>query len=129
MSTTLTTSATKTTPIQYKIILIKPDNKIASDIFAKINTVRSENRIWLEDNTNTYIYKHLESPFYEKKDIETIIYNYGIQKAIQYFWLNKKYADKIMKLIDSDESKIYYGMAYYILCECFDYRIIQNEPE
>lgn len=112
---------------QYKIILIKPDNKIAADIFVKIKDIKSENRILLEDNTNAYILKHLESPFYEKQDIEKIIYNYGIQKAIQYFWLNKKYSEKIMKLIDSDESKIYYGMAYYILCECFDYRIIQNK--
>ena len=111
----------------YKIILIKPDNKIASDIFNKINNVKSVNRMWLEESTKDYILKHLESPFYNKKDIETIIYNYGIQKAIQYFWLNKKYAEKIMKIIDSDESKIYYGMAYFILCECFDFRIIQDE--
>jgi hypothetical protein len=116
-----------TTPIRYKIILIKPDNKIATDIFHKIKDITSESKLWLQDNTNMYIFKHLESPFYEKKDIETIIYNYGIQKAIQYLWLNKRYADKIMRLVDSDESKIYYGMAYYILCECFDYRIIQSE--
>jgi hypothetical protein len=115
--------------LQYKIILIKPDNKTACDIFNKIKDIKSESKMWLEENTQAYILKHLENPFYEKKDIENIIYHYGIQKAIQYFWLNKRYADKIMKLIDSDESKIYHGMAYYILCECFDYRIIQSESD
>lgn len=37
-----------------------------------------------------FIYSHLKLPLYEKRDIEEIIFNYGIQNAIQHYILNKK---------------------------------------
>ena len=58
---------------------------------------------------------------YEKKDIEEIIYNYGIQNAILHFVLNKRYYNNIIELVDNDENKVYIGIAYYIITECFDY--------
>jgi hypothetical protein len=112
---------------KYKIILTKPDNVIASDIYSKIKYITSHDRQVLIMNTEKYIYNHIQLPFYEKKDIEEIIYNYGIQNAIQHFILNKKYYNVIREIIDNDESKIYIGVAFYILRECFEYRIINTE--
>jgi hypothetical protein len=111
---------------KYKIILTKPNNVIAKDIFSKINNITSNDRSMLIFNTEKYIYNHILLPFYEKKDIEEIIYNYGIQNAIQHFILNKKYYNIIREIVDNDESKIYIGIAFYILKECFEYRIIEN---
>ena len=111
---------------KYKIILIKPDNGMAADIYSKIKYITSTDKRVLVLNTEKYIYNHILLPFYEKKDIEEIIYNYGIQNAIQHFILNKKYYNIIREIVDNDESKIYIGIAFYILRECFEYRIIEN---
>lgn len=111
---------------KYKIILIKPDNVVAADIYNKIKYITSIDKRVLVLNTEKYIYNHILLPFYEKKDIEEIIYNYGIQNAIQHFILNKKYYNIIREIVDNDESKIYIGIAFYILRECFEYRIVDN---
>ena len=112
---------------KYKIIITKPNNIIASDIYNKINKIISTDRRALVYNTEKYIYNHLLLPFYEKKNIEDIIYQYGIQNAIQHFILNKKYYNAIREIVENDESKIYFGIAFYILRECFEYRIINTE--
>lgn len=124
MSDTCTDTSEKI--YKYKIILIKPDNIIASDIFSKIKYITLTDRRALICNTEKYIYNHIHLPFYEKKDIEEIIYKYGIQNAIQHFILNKKYYNIIREIVDNDESKIYIGIAFYILRECFEYRIVEN---
>jgi hypothetical protein len=111
---------------KYKIILTKPNNVVATDIYSKIKYITSTDKRVLVLNTEKYIYNHILLPFYEKKDIEEIIYNYGIQNAIQHFILNKKYYNIIREIVDNDESKIYIGIAFYILRECFEYRIIEN---
>ena len=112
--------------IKYKIILTKPDNIVASDIYSKIKYITSTDKRTLVCNTEKNIYNHILLPIYEKKDVEEIIYNYGIQNAIQHFILNKKYYNIILEIVDNDESKIYIGIAFYILRECFEYRIIEN---
>ena len=126
MSDTYTDTDTSEKIYKYKIILTKPDNIIASDIFSKIKYITLTDRRALICNTEKYIYNHIQLPFYEKKDIEEIIYKYGIQNAIQHFILNKKYYNIIREIVDNDESKIYIGIAFYILRECFDYRIVEN---
>ena len=126
MSDTYTDTDTSEKIYKYKIILTKPDNIIASDIFSKIKYITLTDRRALICNTEKYIYNHIHLPFYEKKDIEEIIYKYGIQNAIQHFILNKKYYNIIREIVDNDESKIYIGIAFYILRECFDYRIVEN---
>jgi hypothetical protein len=108
----------------YKIILKKTDNIIVNDIYSKIKDIRREDKLWLVENLKIYILDHLKNPFYEKKDLEKIIFDYGIQKSIQDFILNKKYYDDIMNIVESDESKIYYGIAFYIIYGYFEYRII-----
>jgi hypothetical protein len=120
-------SETSDKEYKYKIILTKSDNVIASDIYSKIKYITSHDRLALIINTEKYIYNHIQLPFYEKKDIEDIIYKYGIQNAIQHYILNKKYYNVIREIIDNDESKIYIGIAFYILRECFEYRIINSE--
>ena len=126
MSDTYIDTDTSEKIYKYKIILTKPDNIIASDIFSKIKYITLTDRRALICNTEKYIYNHIHLPFYEKKDIEEIIYKYGIQNAIQHFILNKKYYNIIREIVDNDESKIYIGIAFYILRECFDYRIVEN---
>jgi hypothetical protein len=126
MSDTYTDTDTSEKIYKYKIILTKPDNIIASDIFSKIKYITLTDRRALICNTEKYIYNHIHLPFYEKKDIEEIIYKYGIQNAIQHFILNKKYYNIIREIVDNDESKIYIGIAFYILRECFEYRIVEN---
>lgn len=106
---------------KYKIILKNPTNLIAECIYNKINNIKNEDRIYLINNANKYIFEHISLPMYEKKDIEEIIYNYGIQNAIQHFILNKRYYNNILELVDNDENKIFFGIAYYILTECFEY--------
>ena len=107
----------------YKIILNNKANNIARCIYDKIKNVRSENRDWLVNSTNGYIFAHLELPLYEneKEYFEKIIYDYGIQKAIENFILNKKCYEVIMNLVDNDEKKVYLGIVYYIISEYFEY--------
>jgi hypothetical protein len=105
----------------YKIILNNNANSIANCIYGKIKQIRSENKEWLVNSTNGFIFNHLELPLYSKEDLEEVIYEYGIQKAIEKFILNKKHFDIIMNHIDNDETKIYIGIAYYIICEYFEF--------
>ena len=105
----------------YKIILNNKANNIAHTIYEKIKDIRSENREWLVNSTNGFIYNHIELPLYDKEYLEKIIYDYGIQKAIEKFILNKKCYENIIGLVDNDESKIYLGLAYYIVCEYFEF--------
>ena len=105
----------------YKIILNNKANNVALTIYEKIKDIRSENREWLVNSTNGYIFSHLELPLYEKEYLEKIIYDYGIQKAIEKFILNKKCYENIINLVDNDETKIYLGLAYCIISEYFEY--------
>ena len=105
----------------YKIILNNRANNIAHTIYEKIKDIRSDNRKWLVDSTNRYIFNHIELPLYEKEYLERVIYDYGIQKAIEKFILNKKCYDTIIEMVDNDESKIYIGVVYYIICEYFEF--------
>lgn len=89
MSEMSETPETSEKEYKYKIILTKPDNIIASDLYNKIKYITSYDRQALIFNTEKYIYNHILLPLYEKKDIEEIIYNYGIQNALQHFILNK----------------------------------------
>jgi hypothetical protein len=107
--------------VYYKILLKNNANDIAKCIYEKISNIRSINKNWLVKNTNGYIFNHLELPLYEKEDLEKVIYEYGIQKAIEKFIINKKYYDRIINIIDYDVSKIYIGIAYYIIRESFEY--------
>ena len=105
----------------YKIILRDNANNIAKCIYEKINQIKSENKEWLVNNANGYIFNHLELPLYKKEDLEKVIYEYGIQKAIEKFILNKKIYENIITLVDNDEKMIYLGVVYYIISEYFEY--------
>ena len=109
----------------YKVIFnIKTNNKannIARCIYDKIKNIRCENKEWLVNSTNGYIFAHVELPLYEKEYLESVIYEYGIQKAIEKFIVNKKCYEVIMNLVDNDEKNIYLGLAYYIVSEQFEY--------
>ena len=105
----------------YKIILNDNANNIAKCIYNKISEIRSDKKDWLINNMNGYIFNHLELPMYSKEDLENVIYEYGIQKAIEKFIINKKYYDNIITLVDNDEKMIYLGVAYYIISEYFEY--------
>ena len=109
---------------KYKIIIKKTDNNIVNTIYEKVNKIESVDKGWLVLNLQKYICNHLKLPLYEVKDIDKIIYNYGIQKAIQYYILNKKKYEEIMTIIHHDETKISYGIAYFIIYEYFEFRII-----
>lgn len=105
----------------YKIILRDNANNIAKCIYEKIIQIKSENKEWLVNNTKGYIFNHLELPLYSKEDLEKVIYEYGIQKAIEKFILNKKIYENIITLVDNDEKMIYLGVVYYIINEYFEY--------
>jgi hypothetical protein len=105
----------------YKVILNNKANNIARCIYDKIKDIRSENKEWLVNSTNGYIFAHVELPLYEKEYLEKIIYEYGIQKAIEKYIVNKKCYENIMHLVENNESKIYLGLAYYIISESFDF--------
>ena len=105
----------------YKIILNNKANNIAHTIYEKIKDIRSEDRKWLVDSTNRYIFNHIELPLYDKEYLEKIIYEYGIQKAIEKFIQNKKCYDAFLEMVDNDESKIYLGLVYCIVSEYFEF--------
>jgi|TARA_Y100000389_G_C17392688_1_gene480771 hypothetical protein len=111
----------------YKIILKNYNNEIANHIYLKIDKVRSIDKEWLVYKLKKFIYSHLKLPLYEKRDIEEIIFNYGIQNAIQHYILNKKKFEDIMDFIYSDENSIIYGIAFNIVYENFEYRIVDKE--
>ena len=107
--------------VYYKILLKNNSNNIAKCIYEKIKNIRNTNKDWLIRSTHGYIFNHLKLPLYEKEDLENIIYEYGIQKAIQNFVINKRHYENIINIVESDMSKIYLGMAYYIICESFEF--------
>ncbi len=111
---------------KYKIILKKTDNNIVNTIYEKVKNIYSKDKIWLVNSLKTFVFNHLNLPLYYKKDMEEVVYNYGIQKAIQYFILNKKYYEDIMNLIEHDETKLIYGIAFNIIFEYFEFRIIEH---
>ena len=111
---------------KYKIIIKKEDNDVVNYIFLKVDKIRSPNKIWLQSNLRKFIFNHLKLPLYSLKDIEDIIAEYGLQKALQYYVLNKKKYDEIFEMVDSNESEIVYGIAFNIINEYFEYRIVDN---
>ena len=108
----------------YKIILKNNNNAIANTIYSKINNIKNADKIWLINNLKKYVYNHLILPLYETKDIEKIVYDYGIQKAYQHFILNKKIYNDIMLMMNHDETKVIFGIAFLIIYEHFEFRII-----
>ena len=113
--------STNTSRICYRIQLKKNSNNIAKCIYEKIGHTKNIDKDTLIDTTNDYILNHLKSPLYEKECLEKVIYEYGIQRAIEEFIINSKNYDNIISLIDNDISKLYLGIAYYITCESFEY--------
>jgi hypothetical protein len=102
-------------------------DNIAKSIYEKIRDSKSDNKDWLYNTTNAYIFNHLELSLYKKEDLELVIYKYGIQKAIERFILNKKIYENIINIVDNDESKIYLGIVYYIISESFEYMSFEYE--
>ena len=111
----------------YKIILKDNADNIAKCIYEKIRYVKSDNKDWLCNTTNAYIFNHLELSLYKKDDLELVIYNYGIQKAIERFIINNKIYDNIINIVDNDDSKIYLGIVYFIISESFEYMSFEYE--
>jgi hypothetical protein len=107
--------------ICYKILLKNNSNNIAQCIYEKIGNTKNVDKDLLVNITNDYILNHLKSPLYEKDYLEKVIYEYGIQRAIEEFIVNSKIYDNIIALIDDDLSKIYLGIVYYIISESFEY--------
>ena len=111
----------------YKIIMKNNADNIAKCIYEKIRDLKSDNKDWLYNTTNANIFNHLELSLYKKEDLELVIYNYGIQKAIEKFLINKKIYENIINIVDNDESKIYLGIVYYIISESFEYMSFEFE--
>ena len=109
--------------ICYKIVLKDNSNSIARCIYEQIGHTKNADKDLLVSNTNDYILNHLKSPLYCKDDIENVISQYGVQKAIEEFIANRERYDNIITMIDNDISKIYLGVAYYILCGSFEYTL------
>jgi hypothetical protein len=109
--------------ICYKITLKDNSNSIARCIYEQIGHTKNTDKDLLVSNTNDYILNHLKSSMYCKDDIENVISQYGVQKAIEEFIANRERYDNIITMIDNDISKIYLGVAYYILCGSFEYTL------
>jgi hypothetical protein len=109
--------------ICYKIVLKDNYNSIARCIYEQIGHTKNADKDLLVSNTNDYILNHLKSPLYCKDDIENVISQYGVQKAIEEFIANRERYDNIITMIDNDISKIYLGVAYYILSGSFEYTL------
>jgi hypothetical protein len=112
---------TTSSQVYYKILLKNNSNNIAQCIYEKIGNTKNVDKDLLVNITNDYILNHLKSPLYEKEYLEKVIYEYGIQRAIEEFIVNSKIYDNIIALIDDDLSKIYLGIVYYIISESFEY--------
>ena len=113
---------TQSSRICYKILLKNNSNNIAKCIYEKVGDTKNTDKELLVNSTNDYIFNHLKSQLYEKEYLEKIIYEYGIQKAIEDFIVNRECYDNIIILIDDDISLIYLGIIYYIICESFEYK-------
>jgi hypothetical protein len=109
--------------ICYKITLKDNSNSIARCIYEQIGHTKNADKDLLVSNTNDYILNHLKSSMYCKDDIENVISQYGVQKAIEEFIANRERYDDIIAMIDKDISKIYLGVAYYILSGSFEYTL------
>lgn len=119
---TTDTSITQSSRVCYKIILKDNSNTIAKCIYEKIGHTKNADKDLLVSETNDYILNHLKSPLYCKEDLENVICEYGVQEAIEEFIANSEIYDDIIAMIDKDISKIYLGIAYYILRRSFEYR-------
>lgn len=95
----------------YRICLKENTNIIARYIYEKIWRAKNTNKDLLVNSTNKYILDHIRSPAYNKKDLEFVIYEYGIQNAIEEF----------RDCYDGDPKDITFNIAYYILCDSFEY--------
>lgn len=95
----------------YRICLKENTNIIARYIYEKIWRAKNTNKDLLVNYTNKYILDHIRSPAYNKKDLEFVIYEYGIQNAIEEF----------RDCYDGDPKDIAFNIAYYILCDSFEY--------
>jgi hypothetical protein len=109
--------------ICYKITLKDNSNSIARCIYEQIGHTKNADKDLLVSEINDYILNHLKSSMYCKDDIENVISQYGVQKAIEEFIANRERYDNIITMIDNDISKIYLGVAYYILCGSFEYTL------
>ena len=107
--------------ICYKIALKDNSNNIARCIYEQIGNTKNTDKDLLVSLTNDYILNHLKSSMYCKDDIENVISQYGVQKAIEEFIANREIYDDIITMIDKDISKIYLAVAYYILSGSFEY--------
>jgi hypothetical protein len=90
-------------------------NIIARYIYKKIERAKNTNKEFLEKSINEYILRHIQSPVYRKKDLENVIYEYGIQNAFENyrhcFDCNRYHKD----------NDITFDIAYSILCDSFEY--------
>ena len=105
----------------YKIVLKDNSNTIAKCIYEKIGHTKNADKDLLVSEINDYIFNHLKSPLYCKEDLENVICEYGVQEAIEEFIANSDIYDDIITMIDKDISKIYLGVAYYIIRGFFEY--------
>ena len=95
----------------YRICLKENTSIIARYIYEKIGHLKNTNKDLLVKSTKKYILDHIQYPTYNKKDLEFVIYEYGIQNAI----------DEFSERNDSDSKDISFMIAYYILCDSFEY--------
>jgi hypothetical protein len=107
--------------ICYKIQLKNNSNTIAKNIYEKIGHTKNIDKDTLINTINNYILNHLNTHLYGKEYLEKVIYEYGIQNAIEEFIINSKNYDNIITLLDNDLSKLYLGIVYYIISESFEY--------
>ena len=115
------TSITQSSRVCYKIVLKDNSNTIAKCIYEKIGHTKNADKDLLVSEINDYIFNHLKSPLYCKEDLENVICEYGVQEAIEEFIANSEIYDNIIAMIDKDISKIYLGVAYYIIRGSFEY--------
>ena len=118
---TTDTSITQSSRVCYKIVLKDNSNTIAKCIYEKIGHTKNADKDLLVSEINDYIFNHLKSPLYCKEDLENVICEYGVQEAIEEFIANSEIYDNIIAMIDKDISKIYLGVAYYIIRGSFEY--------
>ena len=118
---TTDTSITQSSRVCYKIVLKDNSNTIAKCIYEKIGHTKNADKDLLVSEINDYIFNHLKSPLYCKEDLENVICDYVVQEAIEEFIANSEIYDDIIAMIDKDISKIYLGIAYYILRGSFEY--------
>jgi hypothetical protein len=118
---TTDTSITQSSRVCYKIVLKDNSNTIAKCIYEKIGHTKNADKDLLVSEINDYIFNHLKSPLYCKEDLENVICEYGVQEAIEEFIANSEIYDDIIAMIDKDISKIYLGVAYYIIRGSFEY--------